>query len=406
MRGTGTRVGALEQQWYNGHKDKIHVAWQKKAWADRKVMFVWFKEVWKPFIDANFLRDGRYEETILFLDNLDAQIWHSFRDLLKTVGTLAFYYPPNMTDQLAPIDAGPGRALKYSMEKQQEEWLLEDENLQRWLGEENEDGSEPARFTASERRMLLVDRAYKAVPQWSAKGFGVYFEKTGCAITVDGSKDNLIRPEKLDGKPGRPLYTAAAARDSGTTQTRHLTGWHKSRSAHQERVLRGAHVAAGEITEGDNQGDPADLPPIEIEDDDPISEIGPEDDDMEEYGDEDRSCRAIMERYGLKFVDTTEPKVKGKCICRYDIGWFYGTIKADNTMDAVNKRQKKKEDKRVLNSHNVHWDDDYNEVWGFQIDKRLDRDAVEAELEKEEARLLKKSEAGQWFIVEEDMDKA
>ena len=34
-----------------------------------------------------------------------------------------------------------------------------------------------------------------------------------------------------------------------------------------------------------------------------------------------------------------------------------------------NKSQKKNEDKTVLNSHNVHWDDDFYEVWGFQIEK-------------------------------------
>jgi hypothetical protein len=45
------------------------------------------------------------------------------------------------------------------------------------------------------------------------------------------------------------------------------------------------------------------------------------------YSNEDRSCKAITPGMGSSSLTRRlEPKVKGKCICRYDIGWFYGTI--------------------------------------------------------------------------------
>ena len=200
--------------------------WQKKAWADRSFSVEWFEKVWAPFVKANYTNtNGKIEENVLFLDNLSCQIWSGFRDLLKTVGTCPIYFPPNMTDMLQPIDAGPGRSLKYFYNLAQEDWLLEPINNDRW-------SSGLPKFSASERRILSTHWLGKAVREWKKKSFQTYFRKTGCLITLDKSGDELIRPEKLDGEPtgDGPKYDVTTARNLPTLDIRHGSGFPRVRN--------------------------------------------------------------------------------------------------------------------------------------------------------------------------------
>ena len=55
--------------------------------------------------------------------------------------------PPNKTDQVQPIDRGLGRQIKIYMGDEEDEWLEDDDNLQKW--ENNE-------LKASDRRILIA----------------------------------------------------------------------------------------------------------------------------------------------------------------------------------------------------------------------------------------------------------
>ena len=55
--------------------------------------------------------------------------------------------PPDKTDQVQPIDRGLGSMVKYLTGKYLDEWLDDDDNLDKW---------ESNSFSASDRRILLA----------------------------------------------------------------------------------------------------------------------------------------------------------------------------------------------------------------------------------------------------------
>jgi hypothetical protein len=125
-----------------------------------------------------------------------------------------------------------------------------------------------------------------------------------------------------------------------------------------------------------------------------------------------RSCREIMERYGLKFVNTTVPKVGNDCMCRFEDGWFYGRIQNsndDHRDDDSDDDWDFHEDVVKADKEGVmlvyNWNDQDDTPWDFQDAKRLGKDDVDVEMMKEGA-VLKKSEEGQWFIVEQIMRRS
>ena len=72
--------------------------------------------------------------------------------------------PANSTDQVQPVDDGLGRQIKQGMGLEEEEWLEDDENLQKY--EDNE-------LTASDRRILIANwycKGYKRAVESSAMG--------------------------------------------------------------------------------------------------------------------------------------------------------------------------------------------------------------------------------------------
>jgi hypothetical protein len=78
---------------------------------------------------------------------------------------------------------------------EQEIWLEDDDNLQRW-----EDGS----LTASDRRVLITMWLGQAWDNLQCKpGFSSrirrYFQKTGCLLTANDSDDNKLQPQGTSG---------------------------------------------------------------------------------------------------------------------------------------------------------------------------------------------------------------
>ena len=76
---------------------------QKKAWADRQFTNDWADKVLLPDIKA-MTEPG--EESILFCDNLDAQIQPEFLEKLRSVDCFRNLLPPETTENTQPVDAG------------------------------------------------------------------------------------------------------------------------------------------------------------------------------------------------------------------------------------------------------------------------------------------------------------
>jgi hypothetical protein len=75
-----------------------------------------------------------------------------------------------------------------------EEWLEDEENLNLW---------ENGKLKESEKRILIskfVGAAWEKKISRSDFSTDIYFQKTGCLLTLDGSEDNLVHVQ------GLPLY--------------------------------------------------------------------------------------------------------------------------------------------------------------------------------------------------------
>eukprot|EP00903_Cladosiphon_okamuranus_P011389 g10732.t1 len=188
FRGTGKRISRVEKAAY--HKN-VDVFFQKNAWADQEFCMEWAKKSYRPSLMRGRSQVPR-ERTLLLTDNLHAQRTPPFKDYLsKHCNTLAWYFPANTTDELQPVDAGAGRMLKVEVGKQQDAWLEQSDNIERW--ESND-------LTASDRRVLItqwVGSAMQKLDDREEYRFRL-FEKCGMAMTVDGSGDDRINLEGLD----------------------------------------------------------------------------------------------------------------------------------------------------------------------------------------------------------------
>ena len=125
----------------------------------------WAEDVIKPFIESErkagvATADTRY---LLFQDNLDSQKQPAYVDFLKSWGVDDHKLPPNETDQVQPIDRGLGRQVTIYIGQQLDEWLEDDNNLDKW---------EDNKLSASDRRILLAtwyDKAVRKAMQGEAK---------------------------------------------------------------------------------------------------------------------------------------------------------------------------------------------------------------------------------------------
>ena len=127
------------------------------------------------------------EQSVLFADNMYGQTTYEFKRVLKEeCNTLLWLLPPKCTDEEQPVDAGYGKLFNVYVGKALDAWLLNGDNVEKW---------ESNKLTASDRRILLIT-------QWTGEAAKQIdrdiryrrrlFEKTGLAMTADGSDDNLI----------------------------------------------------------------------------------------------------------------------------------------------------------------------------------------------------------------------
>ena len=188
FRGKG-KITELERSSY---PKGLVVLWQDKAWVDRPLAMEWAEDVIKPFIEAERAA-GVAKDTsryLLFQDNLDAQKQPEYIKYLHDWAVDDHKLPPNETDQVQPIDRGLGRHIKINVGMQMDEWLDDEDNLEKW---------ESNSLTASDRRILLAHWYYKATVQaLEGDSKRKYFEHAGALLTADGSEDDKV---KFEGTP-------------------------------------------------------------------------------------------------------------------------------------------------------------------------------------------------------------
>ena len=178
-RGKGTRIAAAY------HKD-VTVLWQKCAWVDRPVM----KSIAQEFCARMCLKWNRLP-VLLSMDNLDAHLCDEVRQTFKKGNVVQTFLPPGSTEGAQPIDAGSGRSTRINIGHSIDEWMLSDNNLERWEGG----------LKAGERRVLMT--------HWLASGVSKVvkddtsrvgcFERTGGNLTLnaDPIEDAKVRPQGL-----------------------------------------------------------------------------------------------------------------------------------------------------------------------------------------------------------------
>ena len=130
---------------------------------------------------------------------------------MQSVGVDDHKVPPNETDQVQPIDRGMGRQIKVYLGQLLDEWLDDEDNLEKW---------ESNTLTASDRRILLAHWFYKAsMKALQGEAKRKYFEHAGALLTADGSDDDKIKLEsapkdyKLEARP-RHAQTIAQVHSS------------------------------------------------------------------------------------------------------------------------------------------------------------------------------------------------
>ena len=187
FRGTGKRINAVgKAAWRKG----VEVYWQACARADSAFCDSWAGNTYRKGVGGSSIAAPE-EKSILFAYNLYGQTTEDFKRVLKECNTLLWLLPPKCTDEVQPVDAGYGRLFKVLVGKSLDAWLLSGDNVERW---------ESNQLTASDRRVLITQRVGEAAKQIDSdiRYRRRLFKKTGLAMTVDGSDDNLINLEGVE----------------------------------------------------------------------------------------------------------------------------------------------------------------------------------------------------------------
>ncbi|KAK3243248.1 hypothetical protein CYMTET_47087 [Cymbomonas tetramitiformis] len=211
-RGKGLRITDVEKAAWD---PRVDVYFQPNAWADREFCVEWAKRTYGPW--AKKVQG----EKVLLMDNLDGQLTQEYRDFLKKeADTLPWYYKPNCTDLLQPVDRHIAQQLKLLIAVEQEGWLEDDSNLDKW---------ESGLLTASERRILLTwwcGEAYDNL--WKKYDSKKPFEGTGSLLTIDLSLLKKVKPQNVPDYPEQLLkalqsvHAAAVVDDMSTDPTEEL----------------------------------------------------------------------------------------------------------------------------------------------------------------------------------------
>ena len=131
------------------------------------------------------------------MDNLTAQQSSEFKEAVSSHHWICWFGLPNGTDLWQVVDAGIDQLLKTFTSKEQDKWVMNKENADKWYGHTED----KKLFTGLERRILITNWCGEVWKKVNSGDYNDYFKKcwetTGCLITADRSKDDKIKPEGL-----------------------------------------------------------------------------------------------------------------------------------------------------------------------------------------------------------------
>ena len=87
---------------------------------------------------------------------MSAQTTDIFKETIAKLGGVVWFVPPNTTDITQPVYAGYAEILKTLVRREQDEWLEDSDNCDKWYGINH-------KFSVKERRILIchwVGNAY------------------------------------------------------------------------------------------------------------------------------------------------------------------------------------------------------------------------------------------------------
>ena len=181
FRGKGNVLSA-EKALYD---QDVDVYFQSCAWMDSQLNKEWLSRTLIPAIGHS------PQEKVIYADNVGFQQEKVFHEMCrKQINATIYLLPENHTDKVQPIDAGLGKQMKAKIGEAMEKWLEEDENLDMWHDS----------ISAKKRRILMTHWTGEAWRKLSSDKIFVkkLFMKTGCLMTVDGSDDDMIKPQGLE----------------------------------------------------------------------------------------------------------------------------------------------------------------------------------------------------------------
>ena len=197
LRGQGLRIKAAERERYDTlmAAGKVHITWQKKAWADDAWCLAWAEEHWPRIIDQyrTVLGLDESEQTIklLLVDGLSGQVTDAyFAEMWQNSHTKVHVSPAGCTDGVQPVDHGVGKEIKrVAFDIYLDKWLEDDDNRRRWTAPPGSGGLE-----AWELRVLFVNllvQAWDVVKQKRVTGTPLSFiarsfVATGMMVGVKG----------------------------------------------------------------------------------------------------------------------------------------------------------------------------------------------------------------------------
>ena len=163
---------------------RVQMYFQNNAWMDREVMMVSAQN----FNNHIKERWGEKAKVLLTADNLDAHVFKGTKEAVAKDGRImVLFFPPSCTEAVQPIDAGYGRSIRCSIGCQLDAWLMEGDHLEVW-----EKG-----MTAGERRVLVSKFVAAANEEILSKDENRVscFRRCGVLLTLDGTDDELIKPQ-------------------------------------------------------------------------------------------------------------------------------------------------------------------------------------------------------------------
>lgn len=193
FKGKGLRISQEEKSQTMLRAPSVFVQFQPKAWTDSDTLLA-YADKFRSWLDAN--DPDPTGVNLLFLDNLGSQVKQEFRDYLTSRNIVPWFFKPNTTDMVQPVDRHLAEQLKSIMRARLEDKLVEDELFaNKWFGQ---DETLPAWKVRVEIAALLED-SWKDL--CAGKDFAKLGLQTGCGMPFYQHLGEF-EPIKIDGVAG------------------------------------------------------------------------------------------------------------------------------------------------------------------------------------------------------------